>query len=209
MKTLKILFIMSFAIIAGYLLYAQTTHFKTTNRTEEKLIDLVDQYDSLFFYSVFSLDDYRPYAIIQIDKLSREYDNKWMSPQEITSSLTALEKDTVIQKLAEKINIVADTKSKDEMIDKIRYCCMANKQVYFLKENFGFSEEQILTAMSNTRINKNVMEQESGDSGEPIIETNKEKQFIKSLNILCSLKFNSQMQYYSEIYYQLAVYGKE
>lgn len=207
MKRIVFAVVVSFLITVCYILYAQGGGIGAfSNEIKDKVASLEERYNDRFYLAVFSLDEFRSYSIVKLDKLIENYQNAWIAPDDIVFRLDASEKDSIKMNTIYMIEEIYKNR-KDDMLDRIRYWCMADVQFEFLEKRFDFDRHTVMKAIVETNydfnFNDEVIKKTPENSGfEQGID--EEKTYHATLNLLSGLEFDNQLKYYSKIYYQLA-----
>src|SRR3989339_1145939 len=113
-----------------FILYSQTAKTADEKDSAEKkqLNELYKKYDKSLFKAIFSLEELRPYAIIQIDKLSDTYKNEWTSPEVMFEMLNKKERDYILNQIAVYLHECKDQSRSTRIGEKLKYWCIADIQ---------------------------------------------------------------------------------
>ena len=170
---------------------------------KEELNSLYENYGDVLLKSFFSLEELRPFSIIQFDKLSDNYDNKWISPEKIVAGLKDEEKTMLLDKIITLIESDENPANSTKTLDKIKSWCLAEVQFGFLTDKIGINQASVIKAIRNINTVRQIT-----DTGAPV-KGNKQsdlddKMFFGAINYISSLSFDQQLKYYSDVYNQLS-----
>lgn len=199
--TVSLLFVVFFV-------FAQKNKYDVmSGNVGKEMVLLSEKYDSTLFQSLFALDDLKSISILQIQRLSESYNNKWIAPDEIVNSITKEEKDTLLKKIVAFIE-KQDDRKQTEYLNKIKAWCKSDVLFKFIEDKMLFSKETILLAIEKSNMNMNFTDpsndNKSSERGfDKKIESR--KSYFNTLNIISSLNQRNQLKYYSQIYYQLSL----
>ena len=201
-----------FAMLLFFFGYSQN---KTTtpepagdSAVSSEINDLSENYDDLFFKAVYSIDELKPYSIIQVEKTCKIYNNRWISPDTLLRMLQEDDKTFLLSRIIEFVQNQPEKAYRKKLISQIKYWCMSWQQFDSLKDIFGFNDDFILSAMQKVASTRRLImvyyDQQSFSEGK-MIPAEREMAFYTTLNFISTLTFDDQLKYYSEIYNQLSV----
>jgi len=176
------------------------------DKIQESLSDMEDNYSDLLYKAFFSIDELRPYSIIQIDKISKIYDNKWISPEQINLMLDDNDRKLLSEQIAVYIDNINDYGRETAMLNIIKYWCIASLQFDLLLKQMGISHETLAKAfIASTAeyINPNTGEM-SKMEGTKLTPEIIEKNYFETLNHISSLALVDQFRFYSNFYSKLS-----
>ncbi len=200
--------------VAGFFLVVFILYSQTTKTAEDKdsaeqkqLKELYKKYDKSLFKAIFSLEELRPYTIIQIDKLSDTYKNEWTSPEAMYEMLNKKEREYIINKIAVYLHDSKDRSRSTRIEEKLKYWCIADVQFSLITDDFGFYNEDIFRALMEIANTKQFFIREI--DGKPIdlkslTKTQSDKIYSNAMNYISSLSLKDQLKCYSEVYSQLS-----
>ncbi|TAL66817.1 MAG: hypothetical protein EPN82_16990 [Bacteroidetes bacterium] len=192
-----------------FILFAQTE--KSTedkdNPVKKELNELYKKYDKSLFKAIFSLEELRPFAIIQVDKLSDTYKNEWTSPDAMYDMLNKKDREHLLNQIAIYLHDSKDQNRSLRIIDKLKYWCIADAQFSIITDKFGFYNEDVFRALMEIASTKQFFIREI--DGQPLdIKTltkpQTEKIYSDAMNYISSLSMKDQLKCYSEVYLQLS-----
>jgi hypothetical protein len=177
------------------------------NPVKKELNELYKKYDKSLFKAIFSLEELRPYAIIQIEKLSDTYKNEWTSPEEMYLMLNKRDKEHLLNQIALFLHESKDRNKSVRIIDKLKSWCIADAQFSLIIDKFGFYNEDVFRAMMEIASTKQFFIREI--DGQPIdiktiSKTQSDKIYSNAMNYISSLSLKDQLKCYSEVYSQLS-----
>ena len=209
----KVIFVLS--IVA---LFACGTLFLKSQSAPAKMIDVKTQVESLekgygagLVESFYSLDELRPYAIIQMDKTIDMYENDWIAPSDVYKKLTPKERDLIKTKLIGFISS-KPVEEREHLLTKIKSWCIADLQFEFIKSNYNQSEQTMLGIMKNLAGTSEVFEtiSKSGPCDlAKLSENEKNEAYNKVLNKIAEMKLNDQFKYYSAVFTNLSTLAEK
>jgi hypothetical protein len=215
MKRSKIIaFLLIYVAIACiaivYLVYAQKSVPVPAGEkdTKVRLTLLENEFNGSLLRSFYSLEELRPYSIIQIDKIAEKYvSGAWLSPEETVNILDEKEKRLLLDKIAFWIDSQGDNYKKMRILDKIKYWCVADGEFNLLNSKMGIFDKNILKAINQTSMTKNFIPQlsEQGHCTKEMTDEQIEKAYIDTYNFICNLPLEDQLKYYSEMFEHLSV----
>ena len=192
-----------------FILFAQTE--KNTddkeNPVKKEMNELYKKYDKSLFKAIFSLEELRPYAIIQIDKLSDTYKNEWTSPADMYDMLSKKEREHLLNQVSLLLHESKDNQRSSNILDKLKYWCIADAQFSIITDRFGFCNEDVFRALMQIANTKQFFIREI--DGQPLdikslTKTQTEKIYSNAMNYISSLSVKDQLNCYSEVYSQLS-----
>ena len=195
-----------------YLVYTMVTPTKSEGNNSDSIKEITgyaQKFEGRLYKSFFSLNNIKPYAIIQNEKTSKIYDNKWISPDKFISLLNNKDKENLLESMADYLS-EATTKDRADILNEIKFWCLADMQFAFLKDNFGYSTNDILSSLQNnsnikdiySSINKTGPANINGYSA-----AEKDEAYYKLLNFISNQNQTEQMKLYSMVYSNLPEMG--
>ena len=188
---------------------------RNTNSSEDKdstvkkeLNELYKKYDKGLLKAFLSLDELRPFSIIQFDKLSDKYKNEWTSPKEMLDILNKRDRELLVVRVAEYLDGQQEQQNKTVIINKLKYWCIADEQFVMLTEKMGLPDDDVFKALSEVAGARHIFTQEKDNKLKDIKHLNSlqvEQLYTESMNYICSLSLKEQLRCYSEVYNQLSI----
>jgi len=173
------------------------------NNVETEIRNLENVFGNSFYKALYSIDELRPYSIIQIDKIAQMYDNNWISPKAIVAKLNHKDKEVLISGIVDYITNLEVKKSEKNILNKIKAWCVAENQLNLIAKKIGIGRTNVLKIIMNylpSPINSN--------TGEIIINdkasTNEEYYYYATINQLSNLKPKELYHLFSNIFGELA-----
>ena len=177
-----------------------------TDKIMESLTDMENNYSDLLYKAFFSIDELRPYSIIQLDKISKIYDNKWISPDKINLLLDDNDRNVLIVQISEYIDNFNDEAKETSMLNRIKYWCIASLQFDLLLKQMEISHETLAKAFIASKaeyINPNTGELSRMEDNKLTPESI-EKNYFETLNHISALALVDQFRFYGNFYNKLA-----
>ncbi|MBI5324917.1 MAG: hypothetical protein HZB41_06555 [Ignavibacteriae bacterium] len=192
-----------------FILYSQSTKTNDDKENPEKkqLTDMYKKYDKSLFKAILSLEELRPYAIIQLDKLSDTYKNEWTSPEAMYNMMNKKEREYLLNQIALYLHESKDQNRSTRLIEKLKFWCIADVQFSLITEKFGFYNEDVFQALMEIAITRQFFIREI--DGQPLdiktlSKTQTEKIYSDAMNYISNLSLKDQLKCYSEVYSQLS-----
>ena len=208
MKKLGIFIVLwLFLLSLVYLLYSEDQQKKSKPTDINSQINgIVKLYGDRAFKAFYSLEELRPYSIVQIDRICDIYDNTWLSPNVIITKLSNNDKLLLSKNVAEFIHSFNDAEKEKYLISRLVNWCKADLQFNFLNSGLGVYQESIVQALNN--VNKTnqyflIYDVKASGSSQDSTQQN-EFTYYQTLNLISTMKTSDQLKFYGDIYYQLA-----
>jgi hypothetical protein len=209
MKKLGIFFVLWLLLLSlVYLLHSEDQQKKESKPTtiQTQINAIVKAYGDKAFKAFYSLEELRPFSIVQIDQICDMYSNNWLSPQIIVSKLSNSDKQTLAKNVAEYIESFNDQDKEKYIISRIVNWCKADMQFTFINNNLGIYQENIVQALNN--VNKTnqfflVYDVKADGSSQDKTQID-EFTYYQTLNLISTMKASDQLKFYGDIFYQLA-----
>ena len=195
-----------------YLLHSEdqsTVNKKSDVNNRIKVI--VEKYGDRAFKSFYSLEELRPYSILQVDHICDLYGDTWLSPTAILKKLTKEDKELLTKSIGEYIDSFDDINKQNFVIARIINWCKADMQFSFLNKDLDYFQENVFTAMMNVnKINQysNLCDYKSAEI-EVLNSEQNDYTYYQTLNVISALALPEQLRFYGDIYYQLATLNKK
>ena len=208
MKKLIIFVVLWFVLLTlVYFLHSEDKAV-TKNKSEVciQIESLSAKYGDKLFKAFYSVDELRPFSIVQIDKILEIYDNSWISPVGIVSKLDAKEKELLLSKVIEYIESFEDENKRKLMLYKLVSWCKADSQFEFIHHELEVYDDNILKAIDLNNDEKVAVSTNLENSQKINVElTSQQKDFAyhQALNRISTLSTKEQLKYYGKIYTQL------
>jgi len=153
MNTLNnFIFLILVTFIFSMNIYGQSETVISLKNIDDKIDSLYMDYKNTFIRACFAVDEIRSYSIINVDKISSEYRNEWISPGEIISKLTLKEHKQLIDALKKFISDINDTKKAIALISKLNNWCILDMHLKLISKNYGISQSQLVECILKTNI---------------------------------------------------------
>lgn len=124
----------------------------SSNNPISSIDSLYNDYKNTFIRACFSIEELRSFSIINIDKISREYDNEWISPDEIVSKLNLKEQKQLIEVLKGFISDLNDIKKSESLVIKLNQWCILDMHLKFISNHYGITQRKLVEFILKTDI---------------------------------------------------------
>ncbi len=206
-KFIGFIFIWAVLLSLVYILYSEDQKDAINGKPSEEIHYIIEKYGDRAYKSFYSIDELRPYSIIQIDRISELYNNKWLSPDLIMKKITAKDKKILNNSIIGYINDMKKNK-REYILKKIINWCKADLQFSFINNDLGIYRENLIKAVHQVTSSQRIISKYydlKANNIEKLSPEQMNKAYYETLNLVSSLKFRDQLKYYSEIYNQLAI----
>lgn len=191
-----------------YLLYSdEKTEVKSKSEIHKQVEILEAKYGNKLYKAFFSIEELRPFSIVQIDKILESYDNTWISPSVIVLKLDVKEKALLVRRVTEYIESNEDEGKRKQIILKLLNWCKADSQFEFMNDELGIIKDDIMKVIESSYVDKQAISSNTIQNIALANETDKEKKdfaYYQTLNLISTFTTKEQMKYYGNIYIQLA-----
>lgn len=181
-----------------------------TEAIQSRLIQIEENYDDLLYKCLYSIDELRPFSIIQNDKISSMYSNKWLSPDIISSNLTYSDKENLIEKISAFLSDYEDKGKIEFILNKIQNWCISYIQFDVLINHFGIQQEQLIhsiVSINTSSLNPNTGLDNITDFNK-FDSTEFEKSEYNALNYISNMKRHDLLEYFSKVFGKLSESAK-
>ena len=195
---------LSLLFLAIFALKGSWHESETTQRwnSSEALSEVISHYDKSAYESFYSLDDLRPYSIIQLKKTIEMYEQKWIEPEKIVGMLDQDEKEKLREKIVEYINDL-DVPGRKATVNRIKHWSIADRQLDFFKNTLLFDDDQLIEVFNNIKdiqpIFGNLNVQNSGNI-DSLSSIQMNKAFNLTKNALAEMDYPKQLRIYAVMY---------
>ena len=173
---------------------------------EMQISNIVKIYGDGAFKSFYSLEELRPYSIVQIDRICDLYDKDWLSPNTILTKLDIEDRQMLTKSVAEYIGSFNDANKEKYILTRIINWCKADMHFSFINTGLGVYRENIVQALINVnKANQYFLIYNVKADGE-LKEPNQQNDYTyyQTLNLISTMKTSDQLKFYGDIYFQLA-----
>ncbi len=189
-----------------YLLHSDVIS-KESNKTEvsEEIDSLYSKFDKVLIEAFYSVEELRPFSIVQIDKVIELYNKNegWLSPDILASKLDKKDIRHLMDRVVEYINSFSPESRKVKTIDKLSNWCKAYSQFKFLVEIMRVDDTNLKDLIHNVNVKKGFDAKYFDIKSIPNKELTFEQKkyvFYQTLNLLASMQMTQQFRYYVDIY---------
>lgn len=172
---------------------------------EQELHQMKERYGDDIYHAFYSLNDLRPYSIIQFDKTIDAYNNTWIEPDSLIQLLSPDQREALMGKVVYYLNTLPEKDSKS-ILCKIDNWCIANRQLKFILCTMRIPEEKVLSACMKIDIfnqGLNFISKRDSLSLNNISHKEVNQGLNEITNTLSGLNPTKQLHYYSRIYSEL------
>jgi translation elongation factor EF-G len=196
----KIIFVFLFLLIISNNGLSKNQNENDT--IQKKVSALANKFGDTFFEAIYSIDNLRPYSIIQIDKIAKTYNNSWISPAAFVTMLNKKDKKILTNKISE---FIADfeQKQQNETLNKINSWCIAENLLNIISGKIGIGRTNVLNIIITllpAPVNTNTGEIISAEKA----DNNEEFYYYSTLNQLSNLPLKEQYGLFSKLFGELA-----
>jgi hypothetical protein len=193
-----------------YLLHSEDNQQDKTEKSvaEIQINSLYEKYGERLFRCFYSIDELRPFSIVQVDKIVEIYDGKWLSPQIILSKLTTDDKLKLKASIIDYINSFSDNNKRMFIIARIISWCKADLQLNFMNQELGIHQDNIIVALNQTNYNRQIVNKNMDLKTATLDSLNmisSDYSYYQTLNLISSLSVPDQLKYYGDVFNQLAL----
>ena len=164
---------------------------------------LEKEFGDIFIEAIYSIDETKPYAIIQNDHISVIYNNNWISPGKIIKMLSNEDKKNIVDEI---INFLKNyEKSSDAIliINKLKSWCITEYQLDFISEKMEVGKKRILLILKD--IYSGYINQNTGETVDQMTtKKDEEQEYYILVNYLSGFNLNEQFNIYAKLFNQLA-----
>jgi hypothetical protein len=205
-----IAFLPLMAILSVILIIAEKNDFIQNN--DQLLLDkskeLNERFGTSYFYCVFSMEELRPFSIIQSESTLQLYlRNDEISPKMLAEELSESDKKYLVSQIADYAASLDSPEEANNLLKKMEYWCIGDKLFTVMNGEMGFFVDNLKNAIKRIDATKKIIQQYSqsnnigkGDSK----MLNDDPVYFEVLNYLSKQPFVNQLEYYSNIYHELS-----
>ena len=205
---------MIFSVFVGvvYLVESKTSsQLKKTSDVDTDFINqLINDFDTTAYKAFYSIDELRPFSILQIEKISDMYvSDKWLSPALIVANLTDEDKNKLEDKIIEFIKRQVPEQKK-LIYDRLKLWCMADLHFSFMQSKMEIYQQDLLKVFKNIdSVKKIIIPGIKQDlSSNQTAEFGGEYLYYETINYISKLDYSDQLRYMSDVFKELAETGK-
>jgi len=172
-----------------------------------KLNQLIEKHGNDFYLSCFSVNELRPFSILQFKENTDLYNGKWISAETYLSNLNNKEREVLKSKIAEYI-LSKDDKFVDDIYSKIDSWCNNHKHFELITSNYGLSDKALYDVLIKFDGFEQMVASQSKtgpDSNEEITSVNVDEALLTAKNILSDYTKKQQLMVFSLIYRELSL----
>lgn len=169
---------------------------------------LKEKYDSRLFKAFYSIEELRPFSIVQVDNILELYNKNegWLSPDFLISKLNKKDSDLLLSRVIEYIDSFSPESRKTQILNKLDNWCKADGQFEFINKVMEITDTTLKDIILNINEKKGYDTQYFNIKSLPVNELSEEQKkfaYYQTINLLASMKMTQQFQYYSEVYSSL------
>jgi hypothetical protein len=184
---------------------------KKASNIDLQINSLIDKYGERVFHSFYSIEEIRPFSIVQIDKILELYNNTWLSPKIIMEKLNEEDKITLKTNVIGYIESFSDEKKKEYIILKLTNWCKADMQFSFINKELGVYQENIMTALQSVNIDKKLVFKyydTKSAVNDKLTADQLDFAYYQTLNLISAMSVPEQLRYYGDLYNHIAELSK-
>lgn len=174
---------------------------------EQNYESIFNRYEQNVYEALFSINELRPYSIIQLDKTIDIYNNEWIEPERYAAMLDANDKE-VLKKQVFLLIASMDIEKRQQLIEKINSWCINDLQMHFFISDFGIELHSLVASMYALPLTNNILDtyNERGKIDASKLEDIKiNKAYHSALNIISSIEMKYQLEYHSKLLADLSM----
>jgi len=195
MKYLKLLCFLPifYLVILGFMIADEQD-----STVEEAIFQLEESFGSTFYKSLYSIDELRPYSIIQLNKTISSYENSWISPDDIVSKINNNDRKVLKNSLLEFLMTLESDIERNMILNKIKYWCISACQLELMINKMEIPKDEVLLYIIPkipAAVNSNTGEIVSENSN-----NNTDYYYYTVINQLSKLNLKEQFKLYSDIF---------
>lgn len=205
-----IAFLPLMVILSAIFIIADNTDFDKSNDQLlfDKSKELRERFGTSYLYCAFSLEELRPFSIIQSESTLQLYlRNDEISPKILAEALSEQEKSFLVSQIAEYAASLEFPEEAENLLKKIEYWCIGDKLFTVMNGEMGIFVDNLKNAIKRIDATKNILQQysQSNNTGKGEAELlNDDPAYFQVLNYLSKQPFAEQLDYYASIYNELS-----
>jgi hypothetical protein len=207
----KIIYIgVSFAVLLSVIyLISKPEKIDATEIAKADMEKMQNYFGDSFYLALFSVDELRPFSIIQFEKTYEKNTLGWLSPDDVSKDLTQNEKELLINKVSEYLSTF-EIQRRKSTLSKVKCWCMAERNFNDMVFTGHISCNDLLAAIKKHNLTSDFFEKKTprgpGDIS-TMSEKDQKQAYYEAINLISGLKFSEQLKFYSEIYSSLSKYA--
>lgn len=207
-RILAYLSLFSFLAINTYFLLIASDDIEKEN-ISHRLSYLEQNYHNCIYECFYALEETRPYAIIQVDKLIQLYNNSWTEPDKIANMLSSTEKKELIAKITDFIE-QKDEVERSILINKITNWCRVKKLFSVIDTDYGYTKTDLVSSTAKLGATGYIIENLVTQTAQADLSLvglsplEENEAYYKTINHISGLKIDTQFDLFSKIFKDLA-----
>ncbi len=208
LRILAYMSLFTFLAINTYFLLIASDDIKQVD-VSHRLSYLEHDYQDCIYECFFALDEVRPYAIIQVDRLIEVYNNAWIEPDKVASMLTASEKRVLLSKVTQFVEEKEEVE-QSILLNKIVNWCRVKKLFSVIDTDYGFPKSDLVEVTSHLDATSYIIQSLTSQSAQADMSTEslslieQNEVYYKTINHISGLQIQTQFDLYSQIFKKLA-----
>lgn len=207
MKYISTLLLIVFLIVVVKSKDEVDSKLQEQEKVISKLNSLSEKHKDFFYLSCFSVNELRPFSILQFKENTDLYSGKWISPKVYLSNLNNKEKEILRSKIAEYI-LSKDEKFITSIYNKIDAWCNNHKHFELIVDDYGLAKEDLVEILRKfDGFDQMIISQSKTgpDTEEEKSKINLDEALLTAENIISDFSKKQQMMIFSSIYRELSL----
>lgn len=197
-----------FPLIALVTIFVLISNERTIKKSEldENLIRIEEEFKYSFYHSLFSVEELRPYAILQSPKTLELYAEDWISSDQYLDALNNKDLDKLKEEILVYLSSIEEEKAL-KIINKLEKWCIVNLQ-FEVFEKYGLKDDAILNALYKNDITHEIFNKHinSGPFVLSTIPASKKNEIINdAMNLIAEQPTKDQLYFHSSLYRNFAI----
>lgn len=170
------------------------------------LNELEDEFGMKFYQSLFSVEEIRPYSILQSQKTIDLYSDEWLSSSEYIEVLAQDDLDNLKEKIIAYLNSLSSS-STIQILKKVENWCIIDMQ-FTVFNKYGLNQDMIIGALFQSEFTNEVFDDyiNSGPFSINTITENQKHEIINDAkNLIASQPTKDQLYFHSSLYKNFAL----
>jgi len=196
-------------ILLGLVFFAgwQSKQLSATNDDDyvnDRIENITEKYKDLAYLGFFSVDDIKPFSILQFEQTVNKYTGDWQKAEHYTE---LLDKNKLQKLKKELVSFISENEDKDKIINKLKYWCVSSRQIDVLKNDYEIPTGELLSIFyRNDKTNSAFNILSIGGSFDPskLTEIQTERLLNSCLNKIAEMSIKEQFEINSYVYSKLA-----
>jgi hypothetical protein len=196
-------------LLLGIVFFAGWQGKKLTETNDDKYVSeqiehITQKYEDLAYRGFFSVDDLKPFSILQFEQTVNKYSGDWQKAENYTE---LLDRNKLKKLKKEIVSFISEDEDKDKILNKLKYWCVSSRQIDVLKNDFDIAVGDLLSIFyRNESTNSAFNILSIGGSFDPskLTEIQTERLLNSCMNKIAEMSKKEQFKINSYVYAKLA-----